>query len=229
MTTKRREKLLGGEDSSDGGTLTDQAYLELEQQIVTLEIPPGTVVSEAQLSKRLGIGRTPTREALQRLARERLVVIMPRRGIVVSEINVQTQLQLIEVRRELERLVAQSAARRATDAQRQRFAELAQAMETCAASADGEAFLKLDREFDLLTIASARNGFIASAMALMHGLSRRFWFAFYKEVGDLAQTARLHAVVARAIAKGEREAAAAASDKLMSHIEEFARRAVTLI
>ncbi|HUC63288.1 MAG TPA: GntR family transcriptional regulator [Alphaproteobacteria bacterium] len=229
MTTKRREKLFGGEYSPEGATLTDQAYQELEEQIVTLDIAPGTVVSEAQLSKRLGIGRTPTREALQRLARERLVVIMPRRGIVVSEINVQTQLQLIEVRRELERLLAQSAARRATEAQRARFAELAEAMKRCAESGDGDGFMKLDREFNQLALAAARNGFLASALALVHGLSRRFWFAFHREVGDLAATATLHATVARAIAEGDRERAAAASDRLMAHVEDFARRAVTQI
>jgi len=76
-------------------SLTDRAYRALEEEIVTLRLPPGTVVSEAMLSKRLGIGRTPIREALHRLARERLVQILPRRGIVVSEINVLAQLRLL--------------------------------------------------------------------------------------------------------------------------------------
>ena len=58
-------------------TLTDKAYTYLEELIVTLKLPPGSAVSEAMLSKRLGIGRTPIREALQRLARERLVKILP--------------------------------------------------------------------------------------------------------------------------------------------------------
>src|SRR5258707_256719 len=80
-------------------TLTDQAYRELEEEIITLRIPPGAVVSEALLSKRFGVGRTPVREALQRLAREGLVVIMPRRGVVVSEIDVSAQLRLLEARR----------------------------------------------------------------------------------------------------------------------------------
>src|SRR5919202_364371 len=83
-------------------SLTERAYRSLEEQIVTLQIAPGTVVSEVWLSRRLGIGRTPIQEALQRLARERLVVILPRRGIVVAEENVKTQLRLIELRREIE-------------------------------------------------------------------------------------------------------------------------------
>ena len=102
-------------------TLTDKAYRALEEEIVTLRIPPGTVVSEAILSRRLGVGRTPVREALQRLAREWLVVILPRRGIVVSEIDPVRQLRLLEARREIERLLARSAAKRSTSAQRVQF------------------------------------------------------------------------------------------------------------
>src|ERR1700722_8971499 len=102
-------------------TLTEKGYRALEEEIVTLRIPPGTVVSEAILSRRLGVGRTPIREALQRLAREWLVVIMPRRGIGVSEIDPVRQLRLLEARREIERLLARSAARRATPVQRVQF------------------------------------------------------------------------------------------------------------
>src|ERR1700716_3347794 len=92
-------------------TLTEKAYRALEEDIVTLRIPPGSVVSEAMLSRRLGVGRTPVREALQRLAREWLVVIMPRRGIVVSDIDPVRQLRLLEARRETERLLARCAAK----------------------------------------------------------------------------------------------------------------------
>src|ERR1700749_2613530 len=102
-------------------TLTEKAYRALEEEIVTLRIPPGTVVSEAILSRRLGLGRTPVREALQRLAREWLVVIMPRRGIMVSEIDPVRHLRLLEARREIERFLARSAAKRATSVQRAQF------------------------------------------------------------------------------------------------------------
>ena len=107
--------------ASSAQSLTDKAYFYLEQMIVTLRLRPGSAVSETELSGQLGIGRTPIREALQRLARERLVVILPRRGIIVSEINVNSQLRLLEVRRVVERLVARSAARRASDETRQRI------------------------------------------------------------------------------------------------------------
>jgi DNA-binding GntR family transcriptional regulator len=224
MVTRKRQKPLDSDTSHDIETLTDRAYRELEEQIVTLRIPPGTVVSEALLSKRLGIGRTPVREALQRLARERLVVIMPRRGIVVSEINVQTQLHLLEVRRELERLSARTAARRANETQRAEFDAIGEELDKVASTGDDTGFLRLERALNELLLAAARNEFASSAMALMHGLSRRFWFFHYKAAADMPPAAQLHAELARAIARGERDAAAVASDRLMDHAEDFARR-----
>src|SRR3954465_1678799 len=119
-TGKRRARAI----EADDGTLTDRAYRELEEMIVTLQLLPGTVLSEQALAVRLKIGRTPIREALQRLARDGLVLIMPRRGIMVSEINLRLQLRLLEVRRELERLMASLAAERATPDERREFAEV---------------------------------------------------------------------------------------------------------
>jgi DNA-binding GntR family transcriptional regulator len=207
-------------------TLTDKAYRALEEDIVTLRIPPGTVVSEAILSRRLGVGRTPVRDALQRLAREWLVVILPRRGIVVSEIDPVRQLRLLEARREIERLLARSAARRASAVQRVQFREIASGMDDAALCADDIAFMRLDRAFNLLVLDASGNEFAASAMSLMNGLSRRFWYVHYRQAGDLPLSARLHATIARAIADGDQDAAGRGSDDLVDYIQAFARATI---
>jgi DNA-binding GntR family transcriptional regulator len=204
-------------------TLTDQAYTALEELIVTLQLAPGSAVSEQMLAERLGIGRTPIREALQRLARERLVTILPRRGVVVSAIDVAAQLRLLEVRRELERLVARGAARRASQAERERFAELARQFEKAARTGDDKTFMRIDREFNELCLAAVRNEFAAGAMGLMNSLSRRFWFHHYKQAADMPETAKLHADIARAIAAADEEAAGAALDRLLDNIQAFTR------
>jgi DNA-binding GntR family transcriptional regulator len=211
---------------SEGGKepLTDRAYRELEELIVTLQLPPGTVVSEQALAQRTTIGRTPIREALQRLARDGLVVVLPRRGILVSEIDVRTQLRLLEVRRELERLLARLAAERATAAERRDLADIAGGMLRASANSDDIAFMRLDLRLNHLVSEAARNEFATRSMGLMHGLSRRFWYQHYKEVADLPLAARLHADLAQAIADRNGEAAARASDRLVDYIESFARR-----
>jgi DNA-binding GntR family transcriptional regulator len=213
-------------DLASAETLTEKAYRALEEEIVTLRIPPGTVVSEAILSRRLGVGRTPVREALQRLAREWLVVIMPRRGIVVSEIDPVRQLRVLEVRREIERLLCRTAARRASEVEREAFRAIAAGMDEAAALADDIAFMRLDRAFNLAVLESGGNEFAAAAMSLMNGLSRRFWYVHYKQVADLPLAARLHADIARAIAGGDEDTAGRGSDALVDYIAAFARATI---
>ncbi|MEX2629253.1 MAG: GntR family transcriptional regulator [Tistlia sp.] len=206
-----------------GGSLTDRAYRQLEEMIVTLRLAPGEVLSEATLSKQLGIGRTPIREALQRLAREGLVVILPRRGILVAEINVRSQLELLKVRRELERLMSRLCALRGSKAEKRAFAELADAMEAAGAADDDVAFMRQDRQLNSMISQCCRNEYALKSMGLTHGLSRRFWYQHYRQVLDLPLCARLHAGQARAIAQGDAQAAAEASDRLIDYMETFTR------
>jgi DNA-binding GntR family transcriptional regulator len=213
-------------DDRDDETLTERAYRQIEELIVILELAPETILSEQSLAQRLGIGRTPIREALQRLARDGLVVILPRRGILVSQINLKTQMRLLEVRRELERLMARSAAERATSEEASQFAGIARDMRRASDQADDMTFMRLDRALNELVSQAARNEFAARAMGLMHGLSRRFWYQHYREAGDLPLSARLHADLADAIARRDANAAGKASDLLIDYIESFARKTI---
>ncbi len=207
-------------------SLTDKAYAVLEEMIVTLRLEPGEVLSEVALSQELKIGRTPIREALQRLAREGLVTILPRKGILVSDINPRKQLLLLEVRRELERLIARSAAQRATTDEKQAFAAIAEGIEQASRDNDDMAFMRYDDALNKLMARSAHNEYANRAIALMHGLSRRFWYMHYKETADLPLSARLHADLAHQIAAGKADAAAKASDRLVDYVEAFTRATV---
>ena len=207
-------------------SLTDRAYVALEEMLCTLRLEPGEVLSEGALSETLGIGRTPVREALQRLAREGLVTVLPRRGVLVSDFNVKKQLRMLEVRRELERLMARSAASRATGEERARFEAMARAMHASADAGDDIGFMRLDHEFNVLVTQANRNEFAAEAISLMAGLSRRFWFMHHRQAGDLTMIARLHADIATAIAGADEAAAATTSDALLDYIESIARAAV---
>jgi DNA-binding GntR family transcriptional regulator len=190
---------------------------------VRLDLGPGTVVSEQMLSERLGIGRTPIREALHRLARERMVRILPHRGVIIADIDVKSQLRLLEVRREVERVVARGAARRANAEERKTFLRLAGDFERSAKSGDDETFMRVDRAFNELCLQAARNDFATGAMRLMNSLSRRFWYVHNKEAADMPEIATLHAEVSRAIATGDEQAAAGALDLLLNKVEEFTR------
>ncbi|HJM93776.1 MAG: GntR family transcriptional regulator [Alphaproteobacteria bacterium] len=213
-------------EKSGAVSLTDQAYGQLEELIVTVQLAPGDVLSEATLAARLGIGRTPIREALHRLAREGLVVILPRRGILVSDINVQSQLRLLEVRRKIEEVMVTAAAKRADQAERDEFRRIAEGMLACAAAGNDLAFIRFDDQFNHLVAAACRNEYAANAAALMAGLSRRFWFVHNRQSADVELAARRHADVAIAIADGDISGAEAASGRLMDYILDATKSSI---
>ncbi len=207
-------------------TLTEQAYNRLEEMIVTLRLAPGAVLSELALATELGIGRTPVREALQRLAHEGLVLVLPRKAIIVTDTDPRRQLLVLEVRRELERLLARTSAERATPDERARFLAIAEGMGQAAAANDDIAFMRLDREMNALLIQASHNEYASRSMRFLNGHSRRFWYLHYKEAADLPKCARLHAEEARAIAKGNVARAMTATDKLLDYVESFTRATV---
>ena len=223
---QRRRKTEGKSDQVKAETLTEQAYNRLEEMIVTLKLAPGAILSEQTLSAELGIGRTPIREALQRLAREGLVLVLPRKAILVTDTDPRKQLLVLEVRRELERLLARASAERASLAQRARFEAIARGMEAAAQSNDDIAFMRLDRELNTLLVEAAHNEYAARTMRFLNGHSRRFWYLHYRQAADLPKIARLHADEARAIAKGKSDRAMAACDKLIDYVESFIRGTV---
>ncbi|SNB75742.1 transcriptional regulator, GntR family [Arboricoccus pini] len=215
-------QFLAHEEAGDV-TLTDRAYRILEELITTLELPPGTTLTEQALGRRLEIGRTPIREAVQRLVRDGLLLVIPRRGILVSDIKIETQLQLLETRRVVEGLIARLAASRANAEERRAFTEIATRMREAAAANDDRGFMRLDRRFNQLLADTARNEFAVRSMGLLTPLCRRFWFKYYKNAGDLPLAAHLHADMAEAIAQNDPKRAMAATGRLLDYIEAFTR------
>jgi DNA-binding GntR family transcriptional regulator len=208
--------------------LSEQAHARLEEMIVSLELVPGSVWSEAQLSASLGIGRTPVREALQRLEVDHLVRILPRHGAQITEINIVEQLLLLELRRELDRTIARQAARRSTAQERARLLEMAKRMASRTADdADILPYLRDHYELKNFLAECARNPFVARAVMPCYAMSRRFYYLHHRRARDLATATQHHVAVVRAVAIGDEGKAAAASDKLMDYVEEFTRATVT--
>ena len=214
----------GGEHSG----LSDLAHTRLEEMIVSLELSPGSIWSEAELSLKLGIGRTPVREALQRLERDHLVCILPRHGAQITEINVMEQLLLLDLRRALDRLIAADAARRSTAGERSQLLKMAERLETFGDDEDDVlSYLRQHYELKNFLASCARNPFVARAVMPCYAMSRRFYYLHYRQVRDIATATRHHAEVVRAVVVGDEKEAVAATDRLMDYVEELTRATVT--
>ena len=132
--------------AASGELLADRAYAELRDRIVTLAIPPGAPINEDALGRDLEMGRTPVREAIKRLALERLVTVFPRRGTFASEINITDLAAISDVRVQLEGHAARRAAERLTPAQRDELDALIAAIDAGESSGDPDALMRLDAE-----------------------------------------------------------------------------------
>ena len=205
--------------------VADQAYDALESMIATLVLKPGAPIVEAELIERTGLGRTPTREALMRLVSNGLIVQLPRRGLRVSDIWLAEHLDLVEARRVLERLIAATSARRATPAQREDLLACARSMVKAGEDDDLAAYMDADQALDRVNHAACRNPFAVAAVVPMVIQCRRFWYA-YQHQGDIKEGARRHLLLAQAIADGDGEQAAQASDALMDYLRQFAQAVI---
>lgn len=176
-------------------TLAEQAHQQLEELIVTLELAPGSVWSEVSQAEKLNTGRTPVREAAQRLEAAHLVKIVPRHGIMITKPDIHEQLLVLEMRRELERLIAQRAARRALPSERKQMREAAGELIAAGESKDVLAYLRSLYKANQLMAQLARNTFAAEAIAPLHALSRRFYYIQRERLNDVQTVSQLHARV----------------------------------
>ena len=201
-------------------TLRARAYEALEEAIVTQVLAPGSRVTEVELSNRLDIGRTPIREALQRLAREGLVSIHPRAAIVIQEMTLERLLQLLELRGAAELLLATSATVRATLEERSLMLQLASAVED-AAGIDAALYLRVVRDINTLLCDSARNEFLHNVMLSIYALSRQFAYAYSRQPEARKRSAKRHADILRAVASQDTEAAERAAADMMAHLRQM--------
>lgn len=217
----------GGQEPSpsrtNGETLAETAYRLLEDRIVRLELPPGGRFTEQMLAAHCGMGRTPVREAIQRLVADDLLIVYPRKGIVVTTIRPKDVIQALDVRLVLERMIAANAAREANQEQRHALNVCAQQLLDAAARNDVDAYMRADHAFDVTLSNVSGNPFAARAVAPLQTMARRAWFYFTRNV-DLVAAAERHAALARAVAEGKVYEAVQGSDQLIFHVRDGLRR-----
>lgn len=206
-------------------TKADDAYLLLAEMIETGRLEPGTFHTEAGLVEEVGLGRTPLREALQRLDRDHLVRIRPGRGIEIPANSVDEQLRRLEVRRAMEALAVALACERATTAQ---LAGIEALTEELADIHDLEDYVRAVRATHRMLCEAAHNEYLGDAMTPLQGLSRRFWLAHVVDAAEEVRAGKgMHLQLLRAILARDAEAAQQASIQLNDYLVRFALNVAT--
>jgi DNA-binding GntR family transcriptional regulator len=205
-------------------TLAERAYVNLREEIIHVDIPPGTLLREDELMQRLGVGRTPVREALQRLQRDGFVTVLPRRGTLVSEITLTDLAAIYEVRKHLESWASKLAAERSGPEDHETAQALIDELEKLTPGEGYEGLFAIDRRIHRFVYACTRNQFLVETADQYHNLSLRILHVAMKRFPSL--TPRLDDVVHEqrtvldAICRGD---GATAEQTAIAHIATFER------
>jgi DNA-binding GntR family transcriptional regulator len=197
-------------------SLSQQAYLQIRDKIVRLQLAPGDVIREDALQAELGIGRTPIREALQRLARDQFVTVIPRRGMLVSPIDVMELSMLYETRAILEPYAMRLAAVRG---KQEHWDAMAAALESSRRpSVSNSDLMRIDRRCHEIVWEAANNRFLTDTLDMMYAQSDRLWHLYIADVEDMRHALEEHTEMYQALAAGDGDLAAKLAE---SHVRAF--------
>lgn len=196
---------------------SEEAYLRIRERIVSLAMPPGSVVNESRLREELGIGRTPIREALQHLARENLVRSVPHRGTFVTDVNITDLARITEVRVVLEGHAARLAADRLSTGDRDALAALLEILVE-QPRLDQHELMRLDQQIHRQIYAAARNAFLAATLERYFNLSLRLWYLVLDREIRLKEAVDEHVELLKAILGGN---GALAEESMRRHVIGF--------
>jgi len=202
---------------------SEEAYLRIRDRIVCLEMPPGSVVEEGRLRDELEIGRTPIREALQRLAWENLVRSVPHRGTFVTDVNITDLARITEVRVVLEGHAARLAAERRGARDRDAIADLLERVDTVELTNQRE-LMQLDQEVHRQVYRSARNSFLEGTLERYFNLSLRLWFLVLDRGIRLREAVEEHRELLRAVLAGDGDRAEQCMRRHVTGFESEIRR-----
>jgi DNA-binding GntR family transcriptional regulator len=169
----------GGAATAVPQRASDQAYDQLLEMILDLRLPPGAMVNEQQIATEIGFGRMPVREAIARLAGDRFITVMPRRGNFVTPLSLDDVLDMFEAREAIECGVAYIAARRASDDDLAELRHLIATAEKAREGESAEAYLHDDQEIHAFLVHMINNSLLQDAAdrLLQHNL--RFWRSYW--------------------------------------------------
>jgi DNA-binding GntR family transcriptional regulator len=186
---------------------SDRAYRRLRQLIVSLKLEPGQAIDEKSLSLELGIGRTPVREALLKLAGQRLVDIMPRRGTFVAPLRFDELRSVEDLRWHLECLSTRWAAQRILPQELVGLRRLIDEAEDGAFARLDDWDVEVDRRFHQLLASAAKNSFLEESLDHLYDHSVRLLYATRQGMTAAAEELPDYRRIIDAIASGDVEAA----------------------
>lgn len=204
--------------TADGATNAEIAYELIRERLMLLDIRPGDPINDEQLAAELGFGRTPVREALKRLERDRLVVAYPRRGTFATAVDITDLGHISAIRTRLEPLAAGLAAAQANEETRAAFRDMADRIVAGELGEDRREILMQDVRLHREVYRACGNPYLEDVLICQDAHATRIWCLFLDRLSQLVPHVQEHVTLLRAIADGDVEAA---EGHALEHVRGF--------
>lgn len=208
--------------------LRDVVFNTLRQAILTGELKPGERLMEIHLAERLGVSRTPIREAIRKLELEGLVTMIPRRGAEVAQITEKSMNDVLEVRRALDALCAELACDRITDEELESLRLACDSFEAAVRTKDAKKIAQADVALHDIIVRATGN---QRLIQLVNNLSEQMYRYRFEYIKDSSQHETLieeHRIIYQSIVRKDKETAAAAARTHIDNQEKAIIRRIRL-
>jgi DNA-binding GntR family transcriptional regulator len=182
-------------------TLREQIVSSLRESIIKGELSPGQKITEPDLAEKLGISRTPIREALRQLESEGYLTVIPRRGAVVSIVTRKEIRDFFELKSLLEGYASRIAARKNTEKDIARLTRINEKLEVMAQKGDVEAFFRKNNEFHKALIGLCDNEKLMDIWTSLVQRFVRFRLQALSVPGRLMESVNQHRDIIEALQK----------------------------
>ena len=208
----------------EDGSYADYAYRVLCDELIVLDIKPGEPLNDDVISRRLGVGRTPIREAMKRLESDHLVVAYPRRGTFAAGVDITDLAEISEIRQLLEPAASARAARMASPRTRQELREFAREVEILLDGRRGQRdLMRLDMKVHRSIYRATGSRHLEDVLIRYDNLATRIWSLVLEKLPPVSEHIAQHIGLLECIADGDADAAARLTTKHVTDFENLIR------
>jgi len=193
-------------------------YESLKESILNGSLKPGEKLMESRIAEDLGVSRTPVREAIRKLEKEKYVKMIPRKGAYVEDLTMEDILEVLEIRIVLEGLASKLAARNISDEMKDRIRKNMKSFDNASSELDRKELISLDEKFHHIIYQSSGNKKLNEIVRELQDQFQRFRLSYFNELSSYMKLANSHNKLYQAIIDGDEKAA---EDYAKEHIEEI--------
>ncbi len=197
----------------------------LRNAILSGELKPGERLMEVAIAEKLGVSRTPVREAIRKLEKEKFVIMIPRKGAYVADLTKKDILEVLEIRKELEGFAAQLAASRMEPEELEKLGTILEDFNTCLEDMDKKRMIEVDNAFHSTIFDASKNSRLMHMIYDLHDQFQRFRLIYFSEFNNFKEIQASHIKIYEALSakdeKGARREAEAHVDLIRELVNKW--------